>query len=99
MNKLPAILEQLQRHVNELYELTEETRDEATVRTIAETFCRMDDDFQAKFFVEVAKIMSTWNSPMSNQAYYIGRHLRECDCSTEESRSFIREIFHSMERH
>jgi hypothetical protein len=65
---------------------------------LAEEFCRLDDDAQARFFVHVARIASTWprNQYGANaaewQASAIGRHLKNCSCSTEEARDFVRDI-------
>lgn len=66
-----------------------------TILPLAQAFTNMNDDQQAQFFVEVAKIMKTWTSSggMSQQAYYIGRHLATCKCSTEDSRELIRMIY------
>lgn len=67
------------------------------LKEMAECFCEMNDDDQAQFFVEVAKIMETWPTmAKDNQPYYIGKHLAECDCSTPESREFITNIYNSM---
>lgn len=71
------------------------------VQSLAERFCAMDDDAQAKFFVEVAAIMDRWPMPPSHgrsmQCWFIGRHLATCSCSTEAGREVIRDIFNSME--
>lgn len=68
---------------------------------LAEEFCKLDDDTQAKFFVHVARIMSTWDGFGSASAYmqasFIGRHLATCECSTEEARELIRNIAAAMD--
>lgn len=46
-----------------------------TPESLAIEFCELDDDQQARFFVEVAKIMSSWNS-FCRQSDYIGLRLR-----------------------
>lgn len=72
--------------------------------TLAKIFWGMNDDQQARFFVEVARIAkedlekrnaSSYGAHM--QWHYIGGHLRECDCATDEARSMIREISHAMD--
>jgi hypothetical protein len=70
----------------------------ATPEALAESFCELDDDDQAKFFVAVAKLMSTWPQPAAafQQAFFIGEHLRTCACSTEEARSFVRGVYNAM---
>lgn len=70
---------------------------ETTVEFLAKGFCDLDDDAQARFFVEVAREMSTWSGAgRTMQAHYIGAHLRECACSTLEARDFIEEISFGM---
>lgn len=70
-----------------------------SVLHLAEIFANMDDDKQARFFVAVAGIMEKWerSGAAESQAYYIGGHLRNCECSTEEARQFIRNIAHGIE--
>lgn len=61
---------------------------------LAKAFCQLDDDAQAKFFVEVARVMGTWDVPAGRtvQAHYIGLHMSNCECSSEEAREFLRDI-------
>lgn len=60
---------------------------------LAKAFAGLDDDSQAQFFVKVAKIAAdTYENPQENQWWYVGRHLRECACSTEEGREMVRNI-------
>lgn len=64
-----------------------------TVEDLAAAFCEMDDDQQARFFVEVARIVATWEPvARSMQPMLIGKHLGECDCSTDEARELVRDI-------
>lgn len=91
--KIEQVIEGLHHQLTSLYELVGETPPDAVVRTLADTFCRMDDDQQAKFFVEVAKQMSRWTtSQASSQAWHIGRHLATCACSTPEARELLHDI-------
>ena len=60
---------------------------------LARGFCELDDDTQAKFFVEVARLMGQWGAGKAeSQAFYIGRHLRTCECATDAARELIRNI-------
>ena len=95
--KLSDIIAGLQSQIDALYQLVGEDPPDAMIRTLAETFSRMNDDQQAKFFNEVAAIMKRWpNFGMGQQAFYIGRHLKRCECSTEDARDFIREVHEAM---
>lgn len=70
-----------------------------SIRTLAEIFCAMDDDRQARFFVEVAAIMESWGvGKADSQAWFIGGHLRNCKCSTEQARELIRSLANGLER-
>ena len=63
---------------------------------LAAAFCELDDDAQAKFFVECARIAAEW-PPHFDQFYEVGRHLRTCDCSTPAARELVRRIVAGME--
>lgn len=69
-------------------------------KAIAELFCAMTDDGQAQFFVHVAATMAKWPrvGACETQAFYIGKHLRDCECSTEGGREFIRSIIYAMDK-
>lgn len=69
-------------------------------KAIAELFCAMTDDGQAQFFVHVAAAMAKWERPAAAdwQAQAIGRHLRDCECSTEGGREFVRSIIYAMDK-
>jgi hypothetical protein len=70
-----------------------DTVPDSAIRPLAVEFCKMDDDQQAQFFVEVARIMDAWGSgKRDSQAWHIGNHLATCACSTEEAREFVRMI-------
>ena len=59
------------------------------VRRLAEIFANMNDEQQAQFFIEAADVMKDY---VDSQCWYIGKHLRECECSTEGARDLIRTI-------
>ena len=68
------------------------------VELIAQAFCAMDDEQQAQFFIECAKIAGAWRASDSSTlgAWYqwnlVGAHLRTCECSTDEARQMIQHI-------
>jgi hypothetical protein len=67
--------------------------------SLAEEFCKLDDDTQAQFFTHVARIMASWPVVAGAvfQAHAIGRHLATCECSTEAARELIRNIVSAMD--
>ena len=67
---------------------------EVDVAHLAKQFAELSDDAQAQFLCLAAKGMG---EAVEVQAMYIGRHLRTCDCSTEEGRAFVRELARSLE--
>jgi hypothetical protein len=69
-----------------------------TPATLAAAFCEMDDEQQAQFFIEAARIAQTWPSEAkAMQWFYVGRHLKTCACSTWEARDMVREIAGALE--
>lgn len=72
------------------------TKVEVTVEVLAEVFCALDDDQMCKFFVEVHRRASEVPA-FDNQWYYLGGHLRSCECSNEGTREMLRNIVQHME--
>lgn len=72
-----------------------------TPRQLAEAFCEMNDEQQAQFFIECADIaQTTWGVStldIWHQWYRVGRHLRDCTCSTHEARQMITNIYSGTE--
>lgn len=69
-----------------------------TLDQLAGLYVELDDDSQAQFFVKVAALMQSWTPHERNmQAFHIGRHLRDCRCSTEEARELVNAIAESMQ--
>ncbi len=66
-----------------------------TPAQLAELFCQLVDDDQAQFFVEVGKIAAGWTCA-TMQWHRVGRHLRDCECSTVDGRAVIEEIADGM---
>jgi aminoglycoside phosphotransferase (APT) family kinase protein len=79
--------------------LTKTLEIELSVDEIAFAFCELDDDAQAQFFVNVARIMRTWKSQAGWdwQAWKIGRHLRTCSCVTDDAREVVRAIANGLD--
>lgn len=69
-----------------------------SVRQIAEAFCKLDDDEQAKFFVCVGGIMKAWGAGrLETQCFNVGRHLVNCACSTHEARDVVNAMANGIE--
>jgi hypothetical protein len=77
--------------------ITVTTDIELDVETAAKWFAALDDDQMAKFLVAVAAEARNYPSSADNQWYYLGGHLKNCECSTEEAREMIRSWAHWME--
>lgn len=78
--------------------MTTTTEVDIDLDMIAKCFAHLTDDEQAQFFVKVAQVAERDypNSP-DTQWWYVGRHLRTCECSTEKGRDVIRSIYAAME--
>jgi len=64
---------------------------------LAEEFCAMSDDGQARFFEEVARIMKTWPAAAAvMQRHYIGRHLATCECVSDPGRDWVLDLAESI---
>ena len=66
-----------------------------TPTMLAEAFCEMNDEEQAQVFIEIARIATSLWQPggiYGMQLWSVGRHLRDCACSSHEARDLIREI-------
>ncbi len=67
-----------------------------TPAQIAEAFCGLNDERQAQVFIEIAKIAAEWNGSPGYQWWLVGRHLRTCECATDEAREVVDEIHRAM---
>lgn len=67
-----------------------------TVERLADLFCELDDDTQAKFFVRCAENAKAFKFGNHGQWWEVGRHLRTCACSTLEARDMIEAIHDGM---
>lgn len=63
-----------------------------TPRQLAIAFADMGDEEQAQVFIEVADIARTWTGTTFAQWFSVGRHLRDCGCSTDDARELVLEI-------
>lgn len=73
------------------------TEIELDIETAAKWFCNLDDDAMCKFLVAVAAEAKLWPASADNQWYYLGGHLKNCGCSTEDARQMVRDWAHWME--
>ena len=64
-----------------------------SVRRLAEILANMNDEQQAQFFIEAADLMKGY---AERQCIYIGKHLRECECSTDGARELIEAIAYAI---
>ncbi len=70
---------------------------EMSVYDIADAFCRMSDDGQARFFAAVARIMDAYEGAGKHmQVCYIGHHLRDCECIDDAAREWVADLYHFM---
>lgn len=74
-----------------------ETEITLDVEVAAKWFSALSDDDMARFLVAVAKEAESYPLSPDNQWYYLGGHLRNCKCSTEEAREMLRRWLYWME--
>ena len=67
------------------------------IETAAKWFASLDDDQMCRFLVAVAKEAESFSGNADNQWYYLGGHLKSCECSTESAREMIRKWVYWME--
>ena len=53
-----------------------------TIEAVAAWFCGLDDELQADFFVQVARLAEHWPERQRQQWLQVGGHLATCECST-----------------
>lgn len=73
------------------------TEIELDIKTAAKWFAGLDDDEMCKFLVAVAAESKAYPSDPDNQWYYLGGHLKNCECSTEDAREMVRKWNYWME--
>jgi len=67
------------------------------IETAARWFAGLDDDQMCKFLVAVAKETESYPCSPENQWYYLGGHLRNCECSTDGARDMVRKWAYWLE--
>ena len=64
-----------------------------TPAQLAEQFCDYDDEAQAQFFIEIARIIKTCDNAGGTIHWLsVGRHLSTCTCSTQDARDLVYEM-------
>ncbi len=66
------------------------TEIELDIETAAKWFAGLDDDEMARFLVAVAEEARSYPGDPDNQWHYLGGHLANCECSTEEAREMVK---------
>ena len=67
------------------------------IETAAKWFAGLDDDQMCKFLVAVAAESKNFPCHADNQWYYLGGHLRNCECSTDDASEMIKSWHYWME--
>lgn len=75
-------------------------RVDVTPEVVAGMFADMDDDSQVQFFVHVAALFATFKSLGGDwQIHAIGKHLAECECSSEGARDWVIALADAVKEH
>ena len=65
---------------------------------LVQLFCAMTDDEQSRFIcLAAAKMEELVGTKSHNQWWYVGSHLRSCECSTDAGREMVREIVAALD--
>lgn len=67
------------------------------IETAAKWFASLDDDLMCKFLVAVAEEAKNYPGLPENQWFYLGDHLRNCECSTDAAREMVKAWAHWAE--
>jgi hypothetical protein len=81
--------------MSDVVKVLKEIAFEMNAEDIARAFSDLDDDAQAQFFVHVARNFKDFPGGYT-QTLYIGHHLRDCKCSTEEAREWVKDLANCM---
>ena len=75
-------------------EVITKTEFDLDIDVAAGWFAGLSDEQQADFFVAVAKASQKWECQghWATQYWLVGRHLRDCACSTDEARELVQEL-------
>jgi len=77
--------------------ITVTTEIELDIKTAAKWFANLDDDEMCRFLVAIAEESKSFTGHADNQWYYLGGHLKNCTCSTEDAREMVRAWAYWME--
>lgn len=70
--------------------ITVTTEIDLSIEAAAKWFAGLDDDQMCQFFVAIAAEAERWPPQnRDNLWYHLGKHLRTCECSTQEARDMI----------
>jgi len=67
-----------------------------TPAEVAEAFAELSDDDQAQVFIEIARMTKGWPLRGAMQWHAVGRHLRDCPCSSDDARDVVSGIADGM---
>lgn len=67
------------------------------IETAAQWFAGLTDDEQCRFIVAVCETAKAWPMSQGEQWYRVGSHIRNCECSSEDAREFIRELHNGLQ--
>lgn len=73
------------------------TEIELDIETAAKWFAALDDDGMCRFLVAVAEEAKAYPGDPDGQWYYLGGHLKNCECSTDAARDMVRKWAHWIE--
>lgn len=77
--------------------ITVTTEVDLDVETGARWFAGLDDEQQVQFFKAVAKESESWPHIPDLQWCNVGRHLAQCECSSDGARELIRSLAGHMD--
>lgn len=78
--------------------ITITTQVDLDIETAAKWFAGLSDEDWCAFFVAVADQSVVWGPGLESSMYWaVGRHLRECECSSEGARAMLHDIVRAME--
>ncbi|HXF89538.1 MAG TPA: hypothetical protein VNK48_14375 [Xanthobacteraceae bacterium] len=84
-------------------EIEIKTKVRLSIELAAQWFASLDDDAQARFFVAVCEAAERWprdkgvNFGPAHQWWLVGRHLKDCECSSEAARDMVRQMYDGLQ--
>lgn len=77
--------------------IRKEVEIDLTIEDAAKWFCSLGDDEMADFLIRVEAESRKFEGMPETQWAYLGGHLRNCECSNEETRDMLRSWVWHME--